>query len=135
MDEGAPVTQLMSKNIYTVQPDATIADAAGKLIEESIGSLVVVDDADQPVGMFTNTDLARVVSEGKSPTETTVDEYMTTEFFTLNAENGARDAAAKMIGKGVHHLPVVDEDGSVIGMVSTMDITAYLSYQSVTDMN
>ena len=135
MDEGAPVTQLMSKKIYTVTPDATITDAAGKLIDEGIGSLVVVDDENHPVGMFTNTDLAKVVSEGKSPTETTVEEYMTTEFFTLNAENGARDAAAKMIGKGVHHLPVVDEDGSVIGMVSTMDITAYLSYQSVTDMN
>jgi CBS-domain-containing membrane protein len=40
-----------------------------------------------------------------------------------------------MIGKGVHHLPVVDDEGSVMGMVSTMDITAYLSYQSVTDMN
>jgi CBS domain-containing protein len=125
----------MSKTVYTVTPDATITDAAGRLIEEGIGSLVVVNDANQPVGMFTNTDLARVVSEGRSPTETTVEEYMTTEFFTMKAGNGARDAAAKMIGKGVHHLPVVDDEGSVMGMVSTMDITAYLSYQSVTDMN
>lgn len=135
MDEGAPVTQLMSTDIHTVMPDTTITDAAGEFIDEGIGSLIVVNDANEPVGMFTNTDLARVVSDGKPAAETTVEEYMTTEFFTLNAENGARDAAAKMIGKGVHHLPVVDEDGSVIGMVSTMDITAYLSYQSVTDMN
>jgi CBS domain-containing protein len=84
--------------------------------------------------LFTNTDLARLVSDGRSPAETTVEEYMTDEFFTLNAQNGARDAAAKMIGKNVHHLPVVDDDGAVVGMVSTMDITAYLSYRTVTDM-
>jgi CBS domain-containing protein len=134
MDEGAPVTQLMSKSLHTVTPETTITEAAGTLIAEGIGSLVVVDDANHPIGLFTNTDLARLVSDGRSPTETTVEEYMTDEFFTLNAQNGARDAAAKMIGRNVHHLPVVDEDGAVIGMVSTMDITAYLSYRTVTDM-
>lgn len=134
MDEGAPVTQLMSKSLHTITPDTTITDAAGTLIAEGIGSLVVVDESNKPVGMFTNTDLARLVSDGRSPAETTVEEYMTDEFFTLNAQNGARDAAAKMIGKNVHHLPVVDDDGAVVGMVSTMDITAYLSYRAVTDM-
>jgi len=134
MDEGAPVTQLMSKSLHTITPDTTITDAAGTLIAEGIGSLVVVDESNKPVGMFTNTDLAELVSDGRSPTETTVEEYMTDEFFTLNARNGARDAAAKMIGKNVHHLPVVDDDGAVVGMVSTMDITAYLSYRTVTDM-
>jgi CBS domain-containing protein len=124
----------MSKSLHTVTPETTITEAAGTLIAEGIGSLVVVDDANHPIGLFTNTDLARLVSDGRSPTETTVEEYMTDEFFTLNAQNGARDAAAKMIGRNVHHLPVVDEDGAVIGMVSTMDITAYLSYRTVTDM-
>ena len=134
MDEGAPVTQLMSKTVHTVTPGTTITAAAGTMIAEGIGSLIVVDDANRPVGLFTTTDLARLVSGGASPAETTVEAYMTDEFFTLNAENGARDAAAKMIGNNVHHLPVVDEDGAVVGMVSTMDITAYLSYRTATDM-
>jgi CBS domain-containing protein len=84
--------------------------------------------------MFTTTDLARAVSAGNPATETTVEEYMTEDFYTLDARNGARDAAAKMIGRGVHHLPVVDDEGAVVGMVSTMDITAYLSYRTATDM-
>ncbi len=134
MDEGAPVTELMSTNIRTVTAETTITGAAETLVKEGIGSLVVVDDTDQPVGMFTTTDLARAVSDGNPATETTVGEYMTEDFYTLNASNGARDAAAKMIGRGVHHLPVVDEDGAVIGMVSTMDITSYLSYRAATDM-
>lgn len=134
MDEGAPVTEIMSKTVYTVTPDTTVTEAAGRLIEERIGSLVVVDEANHPVGLFTNTDLAKLVSDGKSPTETAVGEYMTEKFFTLDAHNGARDAAAKMIGRHVHHLPVVDEDGAVIGMVSTMDITSYLTYRAATDM-
>ncbi|WP_142856245.1 CBS domain-containing protein [Salinigranum halophilum] len=134
MDEGAPVTELMSTNIRTVTPETTITEAAETLVEEGIGSLVVVDDASQPVGMFTTTDLARAVSAGNPATETTVEEYMTEDFYTLDARNGARDAAAKMIGRGVHHLPVVDDEGAVVGMVSTMDITAYLSYRTATDM-
>jgi CBS domain-containing protein len=134
MDEGAPVTELMSTNIRTVTPGTTITEAAETLVEEGIGSLVVVDETDQPVGMFTTTDLARAVSVGDPATETTVEEYMTEDFYTLDARNGARDAAAKMIGRGVHHLPVVDDDGAVIGMVSTMDITSYLSYRTATDM-
>jgi CBS domain-containing protein len=134
MDEGAPVTELMSTNIRTVTPGTTITEAAETLVEERIGSLVVVDETDQPVGMFTTTDLARAVSAGRPATETTVEEYMTEDFYTLDARNGARDAAAKMIGRGVHHLPVVDDDGAVIGMVSTMDITSYLSYRTATDM-
>jgi len=134
MDEGAPVTELMSTNIRTVTPETTITEAAETLVEEGIGSLVVVDDASQPVGMFTTTDLARAVSAGNPATETTVEEYMTEDFYTLDVRNGARDAAAKMIGRGVHHLPVVDDEGAVVGMVSTMDITAYLSYRTATDM-
>ncbi|WP_136588638.1 CBS domain-containing protein [Salinigranum halophilum] len=134
MDEGAPVTELMSTNIRTVTPGTTITEAAETLVEEGIGSLVVVDDVSQPVGMFTTTDLARAVSAGNPATETTVEEYMTEDFYTLDARNGARDAAAKMIGRGVHHLPVVDDEGAVVGMVSTMDITAYLSYRTATDM-
>jgi CBS domain-containing protein len=124
----------MSKTIHTVTPETTVTNASQRLIEEDIGSLIVVNDANQPVGLFTNTDLAKLVSDGRSPTETTVEEYMTEKFFTLSAENGARDAAAKMIGRGVHHLPVVDDDGAVIGMVSTMDITSYLTYRTATDM-
>jgi CBS domain-containing protein len=134
MDEGAPVTELMSTNIRTVTPGTTITEAAETLVEEGISSLVVVDETGQPVGMFTTTDLARAVSVGDPATETTVEEYMTEDFYTLDARNGARDAAAKMIGRGVHHLPVVDDDGAVIGMVSTMDITSYLSYRTATDM-
>jgi CBS domain-containing protein len=134
MDDGAPVTRIMSTDIHTVTPDATIVDAAATLVAEGIGSLIVVNDANEPVGMFTTTDLARLTADEQPPGETTVGEYMTTDFFTLNAENGVRDAAAKMIGEGVHHLPVVDEDGAVIGMVSTMDLTAHLSYQATTDM-
>lgn len=134
MDDGAPVTRLMSTDIHTVTPDTTIVDAAAILVDEGIGSLVVVNDANEPVGMFTTTDLARLTADEQSPSETTVEEYMTTDFFTLNAGNGVRDAAAKMMGEGVHHLPVVDEDGAVIGMISTMDITAFLSYQATTDM-
>jgi CBS domain-containing protein len=58
---------------------------------------------------------------------------MSTEVITVGMRESIRDAAARMITNGVHHLPVVDENGHVAGMLSTMDLTGYLSYTDARD--
>lgn len=132
--ERIPVSQLMTTGVLTVAADASVRDAAGTLLDEDVGSLVVVDGADQPVGMFTTTDLAEFVSEGDSGADAAVSEYMTDRVVSVGAENSVRDAAAKMIRHDIHHLPVTDDGGGVVGMLSTMDLTAYSSYTDGSDM-
>jgi CBS domain-containing protein len=133
MDEDRiPVAQFMTSGVLTVTPETTVSDAANTLLEEDVGSLVVVDEDDRPVGMFTTTDLAEIVSERESGANSTVEQYMTGQVVSIGARDSVRDAAAKMIVNGVHHLPVTD-DGSVVGMLSTMDLTAYFSYSEGTD--
>jgi CBS domain-containing protein len=85
------------------------------------------------MGVFTNTDLARCVAEG-SEAGATVEEYTTEEVITVEAGSSLREAAARMIRRGVHHLPVTDEEGEVVGMLSTMDLAAHFSYTGGTDM-
>ena len=126
MDDGAPVTRLMSTDIHTVTPDATIVDAAATLVAEGIGSLIVVNDANEPVGMFTTTDLAEIVANRRALGDATVGEHMSTTLFTVDPETTVQEAAAKLIEHGIHHLLVSDGD-SVVGMLSTMDQTAFVS--------
>jgi CBS domain-containing protein len=52
---------------------------------------------------------------------------MTTDVVTANAQDSIRDVADAMIERGFHHMPVVDEDGTAIGMITTKDLASYIS--------
>jgi CBS domain-containing protein len=134
VQERSAITRLMTSGVLTVTTDTTVEEAAKTLLAEDIGSLIVVDEAHQPVGMFTTTDLAEFVSEGGTSADVAVSQYMTNRVVTISIHNSVRDAAAKMIRYGVHHLPVTDEEGSVTGMLSTMDLTSYFSYTRGSDI-
>lgn len=130
--ETSPVAQLMTSGVFTVTPDTPVREAAESLLEMDVGSLVVVDEDNRPVGMLTNTDLVEILSRGDVGDDTTVAQYMTNEIITISTRSSIREAAAKMINNRIHHLPVTDE-GNVVGMLSTMDLTSYLSYTAGAD--
>ena len=117
----------MTEGVLTVSTETTVAEAAARLVDADVNSLVVVDDANEPRGMFTTTDLAEIVAAGVDGETTTVAEHMTEDLILAEEGETVREAAAKMITHGIHHLPVAD-DGSVIGMLSSLDHTAYVSY-------
>jgi CBS domain-containing protein len=121
------VGRLMSPGVVTVTPDTLVADAAGQLLVEGIGSVVVVDADNRIEGILTSTDFVRIVRDSEPKAETTVDRYMTEDVVTAEAGEPIRDAADRLITRGIHHLPVVDETEGVIGMLSTTDLAAYLS--------
>jgi CBS domain-containing protein len=130
--EGIPVAQLMTSGVRTVTPDTAVTEAAGTFVTENIGSVIVVDDG-RPVGILTTTDLAEIISTDSLDADAPVERYMTDQVVTIGARESIRDAAAKMLHHGIHHLPVTGDDGTVSGMLSTMDLTAYFSYTSGTD--
>jgi CBS domain-containing protein len=121
------VARLMSSGVISVNPDTLVEDAADTLLDKKIGSLVVVDGNNQLKGILTSTDFVRIVRESKPKAQTTVERYMTDQVVTVGAQDSIRDAADKMITYNIHHLPVVDDEEGVIGMLSTTDLTAYLS--------
>jgi CBS domain-containing protein len=121
------VARLMTSGVHTVTPDTLVEDAASDLMEHQIGSLVVVDEENQLEGILTSTDFVRIVAESHQKAETTVERFMTDRVVTVEAQDSIRDAADKMITYGIQHLPVVDDEEGVIGMLSTTDLTAYLS--------
>jgi len=119
------VARLMTTDLQTVGPDTLVEDAAERMQTHGIGSLVVVDG--QLMGILTTTDFVDIVARSKPKAETTVERYMTTDVVTTHAQASIREASDAMIEHGFHHLPVVDDEEGVIGMVTTTDLAAYLS--------
>ena len=88
---------------------------------------MALDDG-QLAGILTCTDLTELVSDGAVPADATVDDYMTEDVTTTEPDESIQDAAVKMITRQIQHLPVVDADDEVVGMLSTTDLTAHLTY-------
>jgi len=121
------VARLMTSDLVTVTPDTPLVDAGDTLLEQDIGSLVVVDEAGQLAGILTGTDFIDIVSNEKTTADSTVEEYMTESVVTVDVDDSIRDAAAKMISSSIQHLPVEGDEG-ISGMLSTTDLTAHLAY-------
>jgi CBS domain-containing protein len=121
------VARLMSTGIHTVTPDTLVEEAADVMRSNEIGSLVVVDDSGHLEGILTTTDFVDIVAKSKPKAETTVERYMTSAVETASAQDSIRTVADRMMELGVHHMPVVDETEGVIGMLSTTDLTGYVS--------
>lgn len=121
------VARVMSTGIHTVTPTTLVEEAAELMISNDIGSLVVVDESGHLEGILTTTDFVEIVSKSEPKAETTVERYMTTNVETASAQDSIRQVADEMMELGIHHMPVVDDETGVIGMLSTADLTGYIS--------
>jgi len=121
------VGRLMSTDLITVTPDALVENAATTMLDNGVGSLIVVDDDNRLEGILTSTDFIDIVSKSKPKAETTVERYMTRDVVTVSAQDTAVEVSETMLDGGFHHVPVVDDVEGVIGLISTTDLTAYVS--------
>lgn len=124
----ATVREILARkgsNVFTIGPEATVLDAALLMNEHKIGSLVVLE-AGQVVGMFTERDvLRRVVGEQRDPARTRVGEVMTTEVVCCTPETTIDEARGAMKNRRIRHLPLVDGDRRLQGLISIGDLNAY----------
>ncbi|MEF8799455.1 MAG: CBS domain-containing protein [Halolamina sp.] len=120
------VAQLMTTDLKTVVPGTLVEDAADLMLDETIGSVVVVNDAHEIEGILTRTDFVDIVAGQKPKDQTPVSAYMTPDVLTAEAGETIRTVADRMVEAGIHHVPVVDDD-EVIGIITTTDLTGYLS--------
>ncbi len=121
------VARIMSTELHTATPDTLVEDAAEELLANGIGSLVVTDDAGRIEGILTTTDFVDIVAKSQPKAQTTVSRYMSTDVVTVDPQTTIQEAADTIVEHGFHHLPVVDGDGVVVGILTTSDLAAYLS--------
>lgn len=113
-------------DVITVTPETSLLAVASLMEEESVGSVVVVEEA-KPVGIVTDRDLAlRAFVSGMDPETTSVREIMTTDPIVLEGGMGLFEAMEFMRGRGVRRMPVVDENGMLRGIITVDDIIRLL---------
>lgn len=104
--------------LVKVHPRTTVMEAVRTMDRESIGA-VAVTNGNSLVGMFSERDLMlRVVSEKRDPEHTLIQDVMTSPVETIQRDSTADDALKLMLEKHIRHLPIVDRDGKLSGMIS-----------------
>lgn len=130
---GMNAQEIMRKPVAIVAPDERIEDASARMAALKVGCLPVVERG-KLVGIVTTTDLLAHRSMGsferddpgaKAPT-ITARRLMTPDPEVTTEESSLFDAAAKMAENNIRHLPVVDADGVLVGMISDRDVRAAL---------
>lgn len=101
-------------------PDTTVVEAAVAMEASDLGSLGVVEGM-ALVGVVTERDIRRVVAEGLSP-DTPVSSVMSGDPDTFDPDLDVWDAAAWITESGYRHLPVMDDEGTLLGVVSIRDL-------------
>ena len=122
------VGRLMSSDLHTVSPDTLVEEAANVMLEEGIGSVMVVDEHNDLQGILTTTDFVGIVAASSPKAETTVAKYMSTDVITTTVQDPITEVADTMREHGFHHMPVVSDSDGVIGIITTADLTSYLSH-------
>lgn len=111
--------------VFVTTPESSVREAAHLMNTHGVGALVVQSDA-RIVGIFTERDvLRRVVAESRDPGLTKVEHVMTREVATLGPDAELDDVRATFMNRRIRHLPVVDDDGRLLGMVSIGDVNAW----------
>lgn len=116
----ARVSDIMSSPVETISRDASVREAAEKMLEKNISALLVTTS---PPSIITSTDLLQSIARGGETSELPVTELMTESVETIPPQIRVGEAAEMMTTFGIKHLPVVD-GGDYVGIVSSTDITA-----------
>ena len=115
------VRDAMTSNPKTISPNTTPQEAARLMKSEDVGALPIVE-GDKLVGVVTDRDLAiRVLAEGKSP-DTAVAEIASKDVVTVDPNQSLDEAAHLMAEHQVRRLPVVEEDGKLVGVLAQADV-------------
>lgn len=114
-------SEIMTKSVRTAAPDASLREVAALMRDGDMGAVPIVDDG-KLLGIVTDRDIVvRAVSEGKSA-DSPVGETMTRELFTVGPDDFVFEAVRLMGDKQVRRVPVVNNDGSLAGIIAMADV-------------
>lgn len=119
---GKSVQDVMTSNPASIEADSPVVEAARIMKEQDVGIVPVVEGG-RLVGTLTDRDITtRVVAEGKDPRSVSVREIASTDLITVNPQQDLDEALRLMASHQVRRLPVVEEDGRLVGIVAQADV-------------
>ena len=111
------VKHIMIEDVVTAKPDITAKDAIRILQEKHVGSIVVTDENQKCVGIFTERDAIRIVANDV-PLDMPVDQVMTKNVVTIGEEASLDEARRIIVSHGIRHLPVVNSKQELVGLLA-----------------
>jgi diguanylate cyclase (GGDEF)-like protein len=114
-----------TEELFDIQQDATIADAAQKMSRCGVGSLAVLDKSGSFIGIITERDLlSKVLAKSLSPKQTLVKDIMTSSILSCTTQTSVAEAEALLAKHQIRHLPIL-QNGKAVAMLSARDLIAY----------
>lgn len=125
------VGSICNREIITIQRDATVLDAAKLMRRYHVGDVVVIEyqgDLVKPVGIVTDRDIViELIATELNCSVITTGDIMLTKLVVINESVGIFEAIQTMATKGVRRLPIIDDDGGLVGIVTLDDLLLLLA--------
>jgi CBS domain-containing membrane protein len=140
-----PISAVMHPHPYRVTAQQPVRELLALFVDQGISAAPVVDAQGRPIGFVSKTDIVRQLrrpSPGERPesatqvqhwwdaerlSQLTVGAIMTPAVYSFTPETTVADATAVMAFEGMHHLPVVDASGTLMGMISALDVLDWMA--------
>ncbi|EZQ10860.1 MULTISPECIES: CBS domain-containing protein [Acidianus] len=118
------IKEYMRTSVITVSSSMDIREAAKVMTESNVGSVIVIE-GDKPKGIVTERDIVRAIGKGKGLNDK-VDDIMTVSLITVREDSPVTAALSLMRNYNIRHLPVVDDQGKLKGIISIRDVAKAL---------
>ncbi|WP_342376334.1 CBS domain-containing protein [Myxococcus stipitatus] len=129
------VEEIMSENPVTCLVDTGIEQAARWMVECDCGALPIIDVDNRPLGVITDRDITcRIVAKGKDPSMSNVRDAMSAPAATVYRDTTLEDCLELMEQNQVRRMVVLDDDGTVCGMVAQADLVKQLSAEATSEL-
>jgi len=116
------IRDVMTFPVITQSINSTVSEAASTMCAHNIGSLIIIDSHEKPVGIVTERDMLRkVIMTNRNPIATDIEQIMSHPIITGNPKMDLEDATKLMIKEDIKRLPII-ESGKLVGMVTLTDI-------------
>lgn len=119
------VSEIATKVVHVVKDTDSIVSAAAEMKNHNMGSMLVIDDKSQVVGIVTERDMVRALADKRIDGK--VRDYMTSNVKGVTEDTTVEEAINIMIENGFRHLPVIGKDGKIAGIVSIRDLARALA--------
>lgn len=111
------IRHIMVENVVTARDNITAKRAIEMLYKKHVGSIVVTDDEEKCIGIFTERDAIRIVAQ-KVSLDTPLKKVMTKKVVTVGEDATLEEARRRIVSHGIRHLPVVDQEGKLVGLLA-----------------
>jgi CBS domain-containing protein len=126
LDRVSMLLRQKGSDVYSLPSDASVYSAIEMMADKRVGALLVVDEG-RLVGVISERDYARkVILNGRSSKDTFIREIMTPSPITIQCDTSVEEAMRIMTENRIRHLPVIDADGHVAGVLSLGDLVNWI---------